>query len=428
MASLNTNNTYSVKIEGLSPIYIGSGEIYSQLDYIAENNQIHIIDFEKILSQISFEIIEDLTNDIKHNFRNNIWKGNIMEFFNKYELDWRSAIIKSYDLIGNVGQNEINQFIKAGEQLYIPGSSTKGAIRTAILFKVLKDHPSEKNKILKNIKRYFNDRNIQNILQQNPKDDLLRALIIGDTKPITNEKNIKIVESTVYHLLNKDRTIPFFNEIIHKGFNSTFSVKINKKLVQSGILKEKYFQLQKTEMINAINEFSKAMISYELEQLQNSNDSNLNSIITFYKEIDEKFEKLTQDECILRIGQGSSFIGITLFLLFKDDLDMMKRYSNLAVITFDIPDRKNRNFAIARERGYTILIDRNSKFRPRLNETWLCQVASTIRKKRLKFVKLKEKMEGSMSLKNITYPMTRKLIDSGNELLYPYGWVKLTWK
>ncbi|KKM63511.1 hypothetical protein LCGC14_1510730 [marine sediment metagenome] len=63
--------SYKLSIQGLSPLYIGSGDTYSQLDYISTEGKIHILDFNKILSSIPEEVIDDLkqTTLNKHTIR-----------------------------------------------------------------------------------------------------------------------------------------------------------------------------------------------------------------------------------------------------------------------------------------------------------------------------------------------------------------------
>ncbi len=428
-------NSHRLTITGLSPMFIGSGNKYSQLDYISHENKIHILDFDKILTQIPFEIIDDLTNDILENFEKNIWRGDVKDFLGKYEVDWNNFVEKSYDLVGKIGKNEINQFIKTGDQIYIPGSSLKGAIRTAILFKILKNHPKKKEEIVQSVLNFFNDREIIRLIQSDGKTDLLRALIISDLKANTENAPIKIVESKVYHIRDQKSTIPIFYEVLDNGFNSTGTLKINRKLVDSNALISQYFDLSKDTIIDATNSFSKEIINYELKEFKSRNDSNLERIINFYEELEEQVNSLKDNECIMRLGQGSSVLGITLFLNFSDNTQVVSKYKGLEDLkrfNFNVPDRNDRSFGIARQGGFTILIDRDSLHRPKLNETWLCRIVAT--KGNNKFVSLIEKITTSYHIekekdKSFLYPLTRKFIVSENEkLISPFGWVKLTWE
>ncbi len=427
---MKPQNSYKLSIEGLSPLFIGSGNTYSQLDYISAEGKIHILDFDKILSQVPEELIDDLTNDINQNFWNNRWQGNVEEFLNKYEINWRDFIEKSYELRGEIRDNEINQFIKTGDLIYIPGSSIKGAIRTAILFDILDKHPREKERINQRILYNFNHREIIKLIQSDGKTDLLRALIVTDQKLKNSLSSIKVDETTVYHLRNKQPTVPIFNEVLDKGFQSEGAIKINRKLVDSGKLISIHFDLRAENLIKAINSFSKTIIAYELRTFKEQYDFNLEELIKFYEDLQTKIISLSDNECVLRLGQGSSVLGITLFLNFSDNKEAVRKFKGLEIIRFDLPDRRNPKNAVAKQGRILILVDRNSRNRPHINETWLCSVKSI--RGRSKYVSLLERITPSFDIEkrgDLLYPLTRKLVISAdNKLLFPFGWIKLTWE
>ncbi len=427
---MKPQNSYKLSIEGLSPLFIGSGNTYSQLDYISAEGKIHILDFDKILSQVPEELIDDLTNDINQNFWNNRWQGNVEEFLNKYEINWRDFIEKSYELRGEIRDNEINQFIKTGDLIYIPGSSIKGAIRTAILFDILDKHPREKERINQRILYNFNHREIIKLIQSDGKTDLLRALIVTDQKLKNSLSSIKVDETTVYHLRNKQPTVPIFNEVLEKGFQSEGAIKINRKLVDSGKLISIHFDLRAENLIKAINSFSRTIIAYELRTFKEQHDFNLEELIKFYEDLQTKIISLSDNECVLRLGQGSSVLGITLFLNFSDNKEAVRKFKGLEIIRFDLPDRRNPKNAVAKQGRILILVDRNSRNRPHINETWLCSVKSI--RGRSKYVSLLERITPSFDIEkrgDLLYPLTRKLVISAdNKLLFPFGWIKLTWE
>ncbi|MBA7521900.1 hypothetical protein ES705_14012 [subsurface metagenome] len=418
-----------LEITGLSPIYIGSGDKYSQLDYVSDGNKIHVIDFSKILDHIPLESIDDFTNEINANFKNNVWRGEVKEFLKNYNVDWKDYVEKSYDLVGEIGKNEINQFVKTSDQIYIPGSSVKGAIRTSILYQILKNHPNKRAQISDYISRSYRprDRDLQRLLRSDGKTDLLRALIVSDSTLKDGHSFTKVVKSNVYHLRERELQSPIFNEILSKDFTSSGFVKINDKLVDSGYLISDFFSLKKEAILEAINLFSREIIEQELQQFKGRDDENLTEIVRFYNGLTDQIESMKDNECILRLGQGSSFIAITMFLQFKDNFNWIKRLTNLEVYHFNAPDREDKRYAIARDRGFTILPDRNSKHKPRLNERWLCKAIRTKQQNRIKIVSLIEQVSGEFNFKNVVYPITRKFVVSGDKPILPYGWVKLKW-
>ncbi len=428
---LGESKSQNLVITGLSPVFIGSGEKYSQLDYFSQENNIYILDFDQLLAKISLEVIDDLTNDIQQNFENNIWKGDVQEFLSKYEINWEDSVARKYNLIGKIGRNEINQFIKTGENIYIPGSSIKGAIRTALLFKILKDHPEKKNAVTGSVLHNFKDRDIIRLIQTDGSNDLLRALQISDSN-INEDPLIKIVETRVYHLRDKESKIPIYYEILDKGFSYRSSIKINSKLVDANVLVSQYFDLTQGKIIGAVNAFSKEIIAYELQEFMEQKDPNLSEMINFYQDLTSELEGLENNECILRLGQGSSVFGITLFLNFKDNNSIVFKYKGLETFHFNIPDRDNRKFGIARQGQFTIIPDRDSPHKPLLNESWLCNIVAV--RRNTKYVNLLEKTSKlydfeSQRGNSYLFPLTRKFVVSeNNRFTAPLGWVKLRWE
>jgi CRISPR-associated protein Csm5 len=421
--------SHTITITGLSPLYIGSGETYSQLDYIHDDNKIYIIDFDKILTEVPMEMIEDLTNEIAENFKNNIWDGDVKEFLSHYSIDWREFIEKDYDLVGSIKKNEINQFIKTGEKIYVPGSSVKGAIRTAILFEIVKTHPDKRSDIVNNMLQFHNyrDRNVQQLIQSDGKTDLLRALQVSDLTVRNAQERTKVAESNVYHLQNKEFTIPIFNEVLYNGFVAEGTIKLNEQLATSKHVISNHFDLQKDRIIQAANNFSRDIIKFERSVFSQQANSHLERITTFYETLEDQLNNLDPSECILRLGQGSGFLAMTLFLTYHDIPEIRAHFRrNIEIFTFDNVDRRGRYST--RAGRFNIYIDRNSPSTPRnLNETWLCRIVSTQRNRNIQFVSLLEQVSPGFDPEKILYPLTRKFVVAQNELLYPYGWIKVKW-
>lgn len=423
---MEDNRSLRLEITGISPVFIGSGDLYSQLDYIVEDQKVHLLNFNSLLSEIPLNLIDDLTKNILDNFSNNRWEGDVKTFLEEYDLDWKKHVKQSHDLIGEIGKNELHQFIKTSDRLYIPGSSVKGAIRTCILFSILKNNPTFRNREESNLLRYFNDRNIRQLIGTSAKEDLLRALIVSDLHLSDPTNNTKIVESSVYHLENKESTIPIFYEVLDKGFRGSGSIKIDKNLIESNVLKTQYFDLTTSSLVEAVNEFSQKIITHELKTFQSQKDDNLSQIVSFYSSLDHQLKDLGKNECVLRLGQGSSVLAVTLFLNFQDNKRIVQKYRNLETIRFNTPDKRDRRFAIATKGGKTYLIDRDSRDRPRLNETWLCSIQP---RGRTVYVKLLEKMDASQQFlaQELLYPLTRKFIlNQKHQLGLPFGWIKLS--
>ena len=141
-----------MKIHALSPIYIGSGEKIGKKEYIYMpwKQRVVIPSIEKMYRDICGKGLENefvnymLDNTSKgpslgqwlgkHGFRESDF-----EKWKKYELDGGEAFLSS-----TARPKEIEAFIKNAYGLpYVPGSSIKGMIRTALISYEIKNKPDE---------------------------------------------------------------------------------------------------------------------------------------------------------------------------------------------------------------------------------------------------------------------------------------------
>ena len=132
---------YKLRCEILSPVHIGSGCVIEPLDYIIKNSRLYKISFEKLVMSMDeverdkFETLIDNGNlvDIRKYIAGNINKDED----SIYSLEVSYKIEDTYkSKLGDI-QNQllISPFIRtAGEVMpFIPGSSFKGSLRTAII-------------------------------------------------------------------------------------------------------------------------------------------------------------------------------------------------------------------------------------------------------------------------------------------------------
>src|SRR5450759_1267464 len=127
----------------ITPVHIGSADVLSPIaDYYFDNNKINLIDSDRfaellVMKKKDIEFIravERITNEKKTTFLKNFCQLHL-----QCELK-DIPVTKSIPAIGNLGNpTEINQCIKTDGKPYLPGSSLKGAIRSAILFHWLTD-------------------------------------------------------------------------------------------------------------------------------------------------------------------------------------------------------------------------------------------------------------------------------------------------
>lgn len=138
--------TYKLKCQILSPLHIGAGEEINPLDYIIKDDRCYRVSFENFVAGMSEKeraIFESLID-----------KGDLVEM-RKYitaNIDAQKDSVYSTQVGGSVSglyrskmadiQNQliISPFLRTerGARVLIPGSSIKGAIRTAVISEIAK--------------------------------------------------------------------------------------------------------------------------------------------------------------------------------------------------------------------------------------------------------------------------------------------------
>ena len=153
---------HRLKIETLTPVAIRNGEILSPLtDYHIEGNRLYLLDTDKLMADIDqnnwlddFEskVLEYSGNHSGGTETNAKKKNRFIADF----LKEKGASIKSYlkeenarncQLKSEAEWVQLYSTIKTENKAYIPGSSIKGAIRTAIMYQWLTDTEEGKEKL-----------------------------------------------------------------------------------------------------------------------------------------------------------------------------------------------------------------------------------------------------------------------------------------
>ncbi len=132
----------------LSPVHIGSGDQISNWSYTFDNGKIKIYNFEKVVRALKNnpQRLLNLTAIIE---RNPLTK-NLGDILKDFKLSIEPTYISELKGSVKTGRNEYKQiweFIRENSQVYIPGTEIKGAIRTALFYKILKDKFNEDEKI-----------------------------------------------------------------------------------------------------------------------------------------------------------------------------------------------------------------------------------------------------------------------------------------
>ena len=170
----------NLKIFMVTPIHIGNGERYTSAEFVVRGDKIIRIDTNKIFTLLNEKSQEKFIQELE------VPQFQIENFIKGIPLS--EIKIYSARLKGGI-PTEIQEQIKTSRRAYIPGSSIKGAIRTAILYNQINDRNVEKISRIFDMKYWQREGELQRFVDGflsgagNPSySSLLKFLQVSDTE------------------------------------------------------------------------------------------------------------------------------------------------------------------------------------------------------------------------------------------------------
>lgn len=338
------------QLETVTPVHIGSGEILNQIDGYYANGRWYHIDLDKVLAHPSADI-NGLTAEMgRRNFR---WQT----YLSKRNMNPVELSTYSLPCQQSPEEVDIREAIKTVENCpYIPGSTIKGALRTAFLFQlIVKDNKLFKNNLahLQNLTRQTGRGNPrretpakkieQEAIGKNPNYDILRALQVSDTDTLTSDaleigaawtvtldQNNELVQK-----IEARKEYKNYVQQIQAGQSLRFTLKIDDLLLKG---REKsslgFSDLQE----KTLRDIAKGCRLEADILMQNERD-----FFEYYEfpNVPEVYDKLIDENTnpaegafFLQIGWGTGYHANTITAIFTDDqdaseellLDLRKRF------------------------------------------------------------------------------------------------------
>lgn len=303
------------ELRTLSPIHIWSGDDISPLEYVVDGNYFYRVDLEKIFSEPKNreEFIKFVESKKRYfgDFNKDLGKENF-----RYKLE-------AHFTPGNM----IKEFIKTSDRFYIPGSSVKGSILSAIYWHVLWER-AEDDDIW----------------------DLVAACLRGSPldgfkgkekcrKYISRGKNahMETLENIVFDFIGMNEKDPKFSQWLQVSDSTT---------TEKGFVGE--CEVYGSRMESIPMELLKRGTTLKLDIKEQRSRFSLDKILEITNEYYEYVYGDETDWCeekgveisdvkhtgkLIRIGQGSSSFSTSLLTLAKDfenegEKDIVKDYIN----------------------------------------------------------------------------------------------------
>ncbi|WP_457613864.1 type III-A CRISPR-associated RAMP protein Csm5 [Methanocaldococcus sp.] len=334
-----------VKCTLKSPIFIGCGEEYSQLDYFIDKEKMaNIVDLEKAVSDLDdLKKVDEISRLIIQNTINTKVDVDAKKVLERIGLNPEDYVIKKIKCeIKSTSKTRVKKFISQNNSYYIPGSSIKGAIRTAYIFNYY-DRNFDK---LVNILKGKGDKGKKVVEDSIGKihEDFFKYLKISDSLDLDGE--FRFIHTRRWSVKQDKRPkVPTDIEGMVKGtflidikIEDEFFKNINKKL------KTNYNPKDDEEKFNILkdlcNSMAKTVVEFELER--EKRNKNRLYVEMFYQQLLNEINN--NNALYLNLGFGGGFLNKTIYpLLWKHD-------------------KNNRNFNWIRE-IFINLAGKNTKLR-----------------------------------------------------------------
>ena len=333
---------YTIKIEPLTAVHIGAGDTLTPLDYKLADMKLKTGGTKKVYAKFSSDamlkrLIESNDENALKEFETMSGSGNmkaLQEFFHshfsrddvEYTCDVTKPFMEKYtaNISGNPLGNalEVSQMYRpAGKKNpIIPGSSIKGAIRTALL-----------NDKIDLLDKTENQKNIKDVEKKlfgfkNEKDDPLRALVISDavfeSKGSSFVGVVKNVAPNKYSGNLEAKKMQMIAEMIFGSLlgvqntstaNFLLDIDLQNSLVASDNPRKNFTMQTKfdiKDIIDSCNNFFANAFDDEYEKFFTKCVEKTDVIIHLRKQIDEIYE--SKNSFPLRLGHWSQVEFVTL--------------------------------------------------------------------------------------------------------------------
>ncbi|MDE0399146.1 MAG: type III-A CRISPR-associated RAMP protein Csm5 [Candidatus Poribacteria bacterium] len=325
------------QLEIVTPVHIGSGVALSHIDGYYANGQWYCIDLERVLAHPSADL-NALTSEMgRRDFR---WDHHLRQ----RNIDPAEVSVYSLSCPKSPEEVEIREAIKGiHDQPFIPGTTLKGAIRTALLGEIVSvsDKVYEKSRDHLNtlIERGSrgNPRREQpaHLIEtlafgRDPNRDIFRALQVSDTGllksdaleigmawTMTINQNNQLVQK-----IDRGREYKNFVQQIQAKQQLTFTLKIDDLLFREREKERLGFNDLQQETLQDIAEVCRSATD---QLMRGERDFfsyyRLPEIANFYDKLISLNNTLLEGEFLLQIGWGAGYNANTVTALFTDDAE-----------------------------------------------------------------------------------------------------------
>lgn len=321
-------NESAYKITTLTPVSIGDGNTLSAFaDYVLEKGKIYYINQQAIRDKMGKnpELMDFYVEGMIRGKSNTTNTFDLKNFiFNRLKLTLQQAASHSIEAKNVSGKKEFYTVVKnAGQSPYIPGSTLKGAIKTALLYDWLID---AKNDWCENYLENLNNKEERGRLEAQLMAEFDKFELGVSDSSLLEFDTLQAIDIKRLHIKKGSLDIPQTREAIKENIACECEIRNVRKLIAEKADGTKvYKNYSWRELCKIINKFSDNSCNIEweiMERFEKKLDNKYyKHLENFYRTIQKRTESLTTAYLRLGTGKGFYFNSIALALYDRDGIE-----------------------------------------------------------------------------------------------------------
>lgn len=243
---------YDLVLTTRSPLFVGSGQEYTKKEYLynPKNNMVSFLDQEKFFALLAGKGLIDAYEEFMLSPEQDLYRFLTKDCgipSNQHQAFIRCRVSAAEALAENRPLKEIKAFQRdAAGRAYVPGSSVKGALRTAwLLDAVLEDarphelaHSRRRNDSVRFPEEaYLNKLSLDQKRKENAVNDLLRGVLVSDSAPVPDQAMI-LAGKTDALPGGGVHSIPLCRECVKPGVPLRFKLTLDTSVLNGRITAE----------------------------------------------------------------------------------------------------------------------------------------------------------------------------------------------
>jgi CRISPR type III-A-associated RAMP protein Csm5 len=322
-------DTRTWSIEVLSPLHIGSGDLMSPLDYAVMTGDsartVVVYDFAS-LGVTDATGVEQLLRYVKPGTE---WSALVQRAKELGAPNPHSAVRYRIPMLTQGAPEDILPFVRnCDDQAYVPGSSLKGAIRTALLYGWALDNEQFFRQLVLDTlnQRWKPDRKEvargleRRAFGNDPNHDVMRALRVGDSDPVPTEGILRRREAVVRSTRvgsSGEEALRQWLEVVMPKASVRVRISLDRHLFGSQCERQLNFGTWREALEDwpaQCRHFSSVLLERQALMLERLGEKGAEWCRTLKGEIEHD-----RDGCVIPLGWGVGWESKTVGMLMDDD-------------------------------------------------------------------------------------------------------------